>query len=113
MAGPATPSSHASVVTGYAYNDTLPRMKITAVELRHRLGSVLDQLDRDQGPMIVWKGRQPRAVLLPLALYQERFPDFHEKDPRDALVREIRESAPPATRDTLTELRRCRYGDRA
>lgn len=87
-------------------------MKVTALELRNRLGSILDQLDRDQEPIIVEKGRQPRAVLLPLALYRERFLDFQDKELRDALLSEIRESALPAVRDTVAELRRLRYGDR-
>lgn len=87
-------------------------MKVTALELRNRLGSILDRLDKDQQPVIVEKDRKPRAVLLPLALYRERFLDFQEKTLRDELVKEIKESAPPALRDTLAELRRLRYGDR-
>ena len=68
-------------------------------------------MDRDQEPVIVEKGRKPRAVLLPLALYRERFLDFQEKSLRDELVREIRDSAPRAVRDTVAELRRLRYGN--
>jgi len=86
-------------------------MKVTALELRNRLGSILDRLDRDQQPVIVEKDRKPRAVLLPLALYRERFVDFQEQALRDRLVREIAEAAPPALRDTVAELRRLRYGD--
>ena len=86
-------------------------MKVTALELRNRLGSILDQLDRDQEPVIVEKDRKPRAVLLPLALYRERFLDLQERALRDELVREIREAAQPALRDTLAELRRLRYGE--
>jgi len=87
-------------------------MRVTALELRNRLGRILDRMDRDQQPVIIEKGRKPRAVLVPLALYRERFLDLQEKALRDELVREIRESAPPAIRDTVAELRRLRYGDR-
>ena len=87
-------------------------MKVTALELRNRLGSILDRLDKEQEPVIVEKDRKPRAVLLPLSLYRERFLDFQEKALRDELVREIRESAPPSVRDTVAEIRRLRYGDR-
>jgi PHD/YefM family antitoxin component YafN of YafNO toxin-antitoxin module len=85
-------------------------MKVTALELRNRLGAILEQLDRDQEPIIIEKGRKPRAALLPLALYQKRFVDFKEKGLRHALVREIRESAPRAASNTLAELRRLRSG---
>lgn len=87
-------------------------MKVTALELRNRLGSILDRLEKEQEPIIVEKDRRPRAVLLPLALYRERFLDYQEKALRDELVKEIRESAQPAVRDTVAELRRLRYGDR-
>ena len=86
-------------------------MRVTALELRNRLGRILDRMDRDQEPVIIEKGRRPRAVLLPLSLYRERFLDFQEKALRDELVREIREAAPRAIRDTVAELRRLRYGD--
>ncbi|PYT09364.1 MAG: hypothetical protein DMF49_02410 [Acidobacteria bacterium] len=86
-------------------------MKVTSLELRNHLGSILDRLDKEQEPVIVEKGRKPRAVLLPLALYR-RFLDLQEKALRDELVKEIRESALPAVRDTVVELRRLRYGDR-
>ena len=86
-------------------------MRVTALELRNRLGSILDRLDREQKPIVVEKDRRPRAVLIPLALYEERFVDLQERQLRDELVREIRESARPAVRDTVAELRRLRYGD--
>lgn len=86
-------------------------MKVTALELRHNLGAILDRLDKKQQPIVVEKGRKPRAVLLPIALYQERFLDFAEKALRDELILEMRDTAPPAQRDTVAELRRLRYGD--
>jgi len=86
-------------------------MKVTALELRNRLGQILDRLDKTQQPIIIEKGRKPRAVLIPLALYESRFIDLQEKALRDELVREIRESATPSIRDTVAELRRLRYGD--
>jgi hypothetical protein len=87
-------------------------MKVTALELRNRLGAILDRLDQAQQPIIVEKGRKARAVLLPLALYRERFLDYQERALRDELVKEMKESAPRALRSTVAELRRLRYGDR-
>lgn len=87
-------------------------MKVTSFELCNRLGSILDRMDKDQQPVIVEKDRKPRAVLLPMALYRERFVDFQEKVLRDQWVREIRESATSAVRDTVAELRRLRYRGR-
>jgi PHD/YefM family antitoxin component YafN of YafNO toxin-antitoxin module len=86
-------------------------VRVTALELRHRLGAILDRMDRDQEPVIVEKDRKPRAVLLPLALYRERFLDLQERELRDQLVRDLREGARPAVRDTVAELRRLRYGE--
>ncbi len=87
-------------------------MKVTALELRHRLGEVLETLDREQVPIIIEKGRKPRAVLIPLRLYRERFVDLQEKELREQLVREFRDHPVPVVRDTIAELRRLRYGDK-
>ena len=86
-------------------------MKVTALELRNRLGEILDTLDREQAPIIVEKGRKPRAVLIPIQLYRERFLDLQEKELRERLVEEFRDAPVPALRDTVAELHRLRYGD--
>ena len=86
-------------------------MKVTALELRNRLGEILETLDREQAPIIVEKGRKPRAVLISLQLYRERFLDLQEKELREQLVQEFRNTPLPALRDTVAELRRLRYGD--
>ena len=49
--------------------------RVNALEVRQALGRVLDQLDRDGEPILVEKGREARAVLIPLKLFQERFVD--------------------------------------
>ena len=86
-------------------------MRVTALDVRRRLGKILDRLDRDQQPVIVEQDGRPRAVLLPLELYQERFSDLQEREPRIELVRELRDAARPAIRSTVAELRRLRYGE--
>jgi prevent-host-death family protein len=86
-------------------------MKVTALELRNRLGEILETLDREQTPIIVEKGRKPRAVLIPLQLYRERFVDLQEKELREQLVQEFRDTPLPSLCDTVAELRRLRYGD--
>jgi len=85
-------------------------MRISVLDLCNRLGQILDLLDEKQEPVIVEEDRKPRAVLLPFALYRERFPDGAGKALRDDLVDGMRRSAPKATRDTVVELRRLRYG---
>jgi len=82
------------------------------LELRNRLGEVLERLDREQTPIIIEKGRKPRAVLIPLQLYRERFVDLQEKELRERLVEEFRDDPVPALRDTVAELHRLRYGDK-
>ena len=86
-------------------------MKVTALELRNRLGEILETLDREQAPIIIEKGRKPRAVLIPLRLYRERFVDLQEKELREQLVAEFRDTPVSTLRDTVAELRRLRYGD--
>jgi PHD/YefM family antitoxin component YafN of YafNO toxin-antitoxin module len=55
--------------------------RVNALQIRQSLGKILDQLDRAGEPVMVEKGRQPRAVLVPLKLFRERFTDktIHEE----------------------------------
>ena len=85
-------------------------MKVNALQLRQRLGGVLDELDRHGQPVIIEKGRVPRAVLIPLSLFKERFLDFQDQRLRRELLDEIRAAAEPSERSSLELLRELRYG---
>jgi len=60
-----------------------------ALELRRALGKVLKQLERDGRPILIEKGRKPRAVLISLQDYSERFVDAAAADERERLAEEI------------------------
>ena len=62
--------------------------RINALTVRQSLGQVLDELDRS-GPVMVEKGRTPRAVLISIADYRERFVDRVAADERRALAAEL------------------------
>jgi len=60
---------------------------VNALRVRQSLGRILDDLDRDGEPVLVEKGRLPRAVLVPLQLFRERFVDKTVHEERRALER--------------------------
>jgi PHD/YefM family antitoxin component YafN of YafNO toxin-antitoxin module len=85
--------------------------RVNALEVRQALGRVLDDLDAHGEPILVEKNRQPRAVLVPLRLFRERFADRTVHEERLLLDRRIAElqglpvrPGPPAE-DLIRELR--------
>ncbi len=60
-----------------------------ALELRRALGRVLEKLERDGRPILIEKGRKPKAVLISLRDYHERFVDAVAADERERLAEEI------------------------
>ncbi len=73
---------------------------VNALTVRNRLGEVLDYLERTGQPVLVSKGRQVRAALVPIEDFRRRFLDRQAEDRRAALLAEIH------------GLRRNRIGDR-
>ncbi len=65
--------------------------RVNALQVRQSLGRILDQLDRAGEPILVEKGREPRAVLVPLGLFRERFVDKTVHEERMAIGRRIAE----------------------
>ena len=57
-----------------------------ALEVRNHLGAVLDDLERTGEPVIISKGRRPRAVLITVQDFQKRFVDRQTEDQRRALL---------------------------
>jgi len=60
-----------------------------ALELRRALGKILNQLERHGRPILIEKGRKPKAVLISLRDYNERFVDAAAADEREHLAEEI------------------------
>jgi len=83
---------------------------INALTLRQTLGKILDQVDRT-GPVVIEKGRRPRAVLISIKDWQERFVDLEAADERKSLMREMlsmRSSARTSTQGVVEEVRTLR-----
>ncbi len=83
---------------------------VNALELRQSLGKVLEQLDQDGAPILVYRRRKPAAALVSLKDYRERFVDREADERRHQVVREIRKlkfGSPGAatTLDLLRDLR--------
>jgi prevent-host-death family protein len=84
--------------------------KTNALQLRQNLGAVLGQLRRHGEPILVEKGRQPVAVLIPIEEYKKRFVDVDADLQRRELVEKIRRAdikLPPGktSLDIVRELR--------
>ena len=83
---------------------------VNALELRQSLGKVLEHLDQDGAPILVYRRRKPAAALVSLKDYQERFVDREADERRRQVVREIRKlkfgsSGAATTLDLLRDLR--------
>ena len=83
---------------------------VNALELRNRLGAVLDDLERTGEPIILSKGRQPRAVLISLEDFNRRFVDGQTEDRRKQLLERVRAARTQGLPgpDSLTVLRELR-----
>jgi prevent-host-death family protein len=85
---------------------------VNALEVRNRLGEVLDRLERTGEPVLVSKGRRVRAVLITPEDFQRRFLDRQVEERRTQLLDQIRASrrpsiSPLSSLDLLRELRGC------
>ncbi len=84
--------------------------RVNALTIRQSLGQVLDDLD-DDGPILVEKGRRPRAVLISLKDFEERFVDRQALEARRELAESIlalRDSALPSDSSVVDDLRTLR-----
>lgn len=86
--------------------------RANALQVRQSLGRILEQLDESGEPILVEKGRQPRAVLVPIKMFRERFVDKTVHAERLELERRIEElgrrsgvRAGPSSEELLRALR--------
>lgn len=63
---------------------------VNALELRQSLGKVLEYLEEDGAPIMVYRRRKPAAALISLKDYRERFVDREADESRREVVRRIR-----------------------
>jgi prevent-host-death family protein len=83
---------------------------VNALEIRNRLGAVLDDLERTGEPIILSKGRRPRAVLISLDDFNRRFVDRQTEDRKKQLLGRVMAARAPGVpgSDSLTVLRELR-----
>jgi PHD/YefM family antitoxin component YafN of YafNO toxin-antitoxin module len=85
-------------------------MKVNALQIRQGFGSILSKLKKSNQPIVIEKNREPVAVLLPIELYNKRFLDYLDRDRRDELLSSFAAEQRSSNKDSLTELRKLRYG---
>lgn len=79
--------------------------------MRRNLGKVLRELERGGEPVLVERNREPKAVLISIGDFRERFVDRVAAAEREALVEEIlasRRKAPKARRSAVALVRELR-----
>lgn len=83
---------------------------VNALEVRNRLGEVLDRLEKTGEPVLVSKGRRVRAVLITPEDFQRRFLDRQVEERRIELLDRIRAMRRPSIspRSSLDHLRELR-----
>ena len=83
---------------------------VNALEIRNHLGAVLDDLERTGEPIILSKGRRPRAVIISMEDFNRRFVDRQTEDRQMQLLERVmaaRALGVPGP-DSLTMLRELR-----
>lgn len=83
---------------------------VEAVELRRRLDTLLERLERNGAPVLVCRRQKPVAALVSLEAYRERFPDAGAHAQRHEAVARLRQLAfePPPAGTALDLLRALR-----
>lgn len=69
---------------------------VNALDIRNHLGAVLDDIERTGEPVIVSKGRRPRAVLISVEDFQRRFVDRQTEERRQQLVARVLSARVPS-----------------
>ncbi|MCC6272105.1 MAG: type II toxin-antitoxin system Phd/YefM family antitoxin [Deltaproteobacteria bacterium] len=83
--------------------------KVNALKVRQAFGRILKNLQKKNEPIMIEKGRNEVAVLIPIKAFRERFIDYQEKEKREQILKQARESATKAGQDSLKVLRALRY----
>lgn len=87
---------------------------VNALEVRNKLGEILDRLHATGQPILVHKGRKLRAVLVTPQDFEKRFLDYRIKEEKRRLLNELKGLKMPKKRttDSLALLKNLRGYDR-
>ena len=83
--------------------------KVNALKIRQAFGKILKNLQEKNEPIMIEKGRNEVAVLIPIKAFRERFIEYQEKEKRDQILKTARESATKIKNNSLKVLRALRY----
>lgn len=83
--------------------------KVNALKIRQSFGKILQDLKKQKEPILIEKGREPVAVLIPIEVFQKRFIDYREKEKVERLVQLARTSATQSPKRSIDVLRDLRY----
>ena len=83
---------------------------VNALDVRNRLGAILDDLERTGEPVVVNKGRRPRAVLISIEDFKRRFIDKQTEERQREILERVRSARAPGVgvMDSLAVLRALR-----
>jgi PHD/YefM family antitoxin component YafN of YafNO toxin-antitoxin module len=73
---------------------------VNALQIRNRLGEILDRLESTGEPIQISKGRRVRAVLVSPEDFRKRFLDRQTEEHRRALIEKVRASRAPSQSGT-------------
>lgn len=84
--------------------------KVNALEVRNKLGEILDRLHATGEPILVHRGRKLQAVLVTPQDFEKRFLDYRIKEEKRRLLEELKSLKMPKERtaDSLALLRTLR-----
>lgn len=63
--------------------------KVNALKVRTKFGQVLEELRREGNPMLLSRGGEVEAALVPIELFKERFVDFLGTEAVEGLMAEL------------------------
>lgn len=91
----------------------MPMHKVNALQIRQSLGKILRRLERTGEPILVERNREPKAVMITVKDYQERFADRLSVEERTRIIERMDETAKrirfqPDAPDSVTILRQLR-----
>lgn len=84
--------------------------KVNALKVRTKFGAVLEELDRNKEPILLTKGQEVKAAIVPIQLFKQRFVDLLAQDALTELLHELKElrKPPKGNLNTLKDLRTLR-----
>ncbi len=86
---------------------------VNALFLRHRLGEILQELETTKEPVLIRKGKEIKAALVPIDDFQKRFLDKLAEEKKREMKEKLRSLAAPriGALDSLSTLQLLRKGN--